>query len=122
MVASLDLTDYLQATSPPSWMIAPGLHGRYSCMHDSNRCALVHSRSARDLLATYRAAAPPPPPPPTHTPPTLDHVHRRHDNCLPSRDPTASGFSSDLSSSTEETNSPTSSSSSSSWFRQLSSK
>ena len=111
IVASLDLTNYLQVASPPTWIG----HGRYM----ENRCALAHGRSSVDLLRTiaavdelnpsvYRAGVPP-------RPPDVDR-----DNTFQSRDAGKSadstagdcGFSSD--SSSEETNSTSSSSSSSS--------
>jgi len=44
VVASLDLTSYLQAISPPAWIG----HARYT----DNRCSMVHSRSSVDLLLT----------------------------------------------------------------------
>ena len=44
MVASLDLTSYLQAASPPAWIG----HSSYA----GNSCAMVHSHSSVDLLRT----------------------------------------------------------------------
>jgi len=58
MVASLDLTNYLQVASPPTWIGGHG--GRYihmSHMHETSRCAMVHSHSSVDLLRTAVAAS-----------------------------------------------------------------
>ena len=115
VVASLDLTSYLQAISPPAWIG----HARYT----ERRCSLAHSRSSVDLL---RTAAPVVDLTPSTCRDVRDDAHdfRSRDRAIAgatSDSATAdSGFCSDSSEETNRASSPLSSSSS--WPRRSNGK
>jgi len=108
IVASLDLTNYLQAASPPTWIGS----GRYM----ENRCAMVYSRSSVDLLRTVDVDELNQS---TNCGGVLPRLEADQDSSFRSRDTAKSGPSSDSaagdsgfsSDSSEETNSSSSSSS-----------
>jgi len=110
LVASLDLTAYLQAVSTPSWI--------------GNSCAMAHSHSSASLLRTAPPVVGLTPSTSCHVLPQLDDVKdcsfRSRDSGATTSDSTAadSGFSSDSSEETKsESSSSSTSSSSASWPR-----